>query len=286
MEKKKRPVGSEAGRNDGKMPQMKRKQTFSAPAAEPVSLPEDVVVGRNAVTEALKSGRAVNRLLVAEGDGQGSIREIVRLARESGAIVETVARSKIEAAARGFRHQGVLAYTSPVDYMPLDELLEAARAKSDAPFLLLLDELEDPHNLGAILRTADAVGVDGVLIPRRRSCPLSATVAKTSAGAVEYVPVARIGNIAQTIKALKDEGFWIIGADMDGTTDYFDADLTGATVLVVGSEGRGISRIVRDNCDILVKIPMLGKINSLNVSVAGAVLMYESLRQRRKKGKP
>lgn len=286
MEKKKRPVGNEAGRNDGKMPQMKRKQTFSAPAAEPVSLPEDVIVGRNAVTEALKSGRAVNRLLVAEGDGQGSIREIVRLARESGAIVETVARSKIEAAARGFRHQGVLAYTSPVDYMPLDELLEAARAKSDAPFLLLLDELEDPHNLGAILRTADAVGVDGVLIPRRRSCPLSATVAKTSAGAVEYVPVARIGNIAQTIKALKDEGFWIIGADMDGTTDYFDADLTGATVLVVGSEGRGISRIVRDNCDILVKIPMLGKINSLNVSVAGAVLMYESLRQRRKKGKP
>ena len=286
MEKKKRPVGNEAGRNDGKMPQMKRKQTFSAPAAEPVSLPEDVIVGRNAVTEALKSGRAVNRLLVAEGDGQGSIREIVRLARESGAIVETVARSKIEDVARGFRHQGVLAYTSPVDYMPLYELLEAARAKSDAPFLLLLDELEDPHNLGAILRTADAVGVDGVLIPRRRSCPLSATVAKTSAGAVEYVPVARIGNIAQTIKALKDEGFWIIGADMDGTTDYFDADLTGATVLVVGSEGRGISRIVRDNCDILVKIPMLGKINSLNVSVAGAVLMYESLRQRRKKGKP
>lgn len=286
MEKKKRPAGNEASRNDGKMPRMKRKQTFSAPAAEPASLPEDVVVGRNAVTEALKSGRAVNCLLVAEGDGQGSIREIVRLARESGAIVETVARSKIEAAARGFRHQGVLAYTSPVDYMPLDELLEAARAKSDAPFLLLLDELEDPHNLGAILRTADAVGVDGVLIPRRRSCPLSATVAKTSAGAVEYVPVARIGNIAQTIKALKDEGFWIIGADMDGTTDYFDADLTGATVLVVGSEGRGISRIVRDNCDILVKIPMLGKINSLNVSVAGAVLMYESLRQRRKKGKP
>ena len=286
MEKKKRPVGSEAGRNDGKMPRMKRKQTFSAPAAEPVSLPEDVIVGRNAVTEALKSGRAVNRLLVAEGDGQGSIREIVRLARESGAIVETVARSKIEAVARGFRHQGVLAYTSPVDYMPLDELLEAARAKSDAPFLLLLDELEDPHNLGAILRTADAVGVDGVLIPRRRSCPLSATVAKTSAGAVEYVPVARIGNIAQTIKALKDEGFWIIGADMDGTTDYFDADLTGATVLVVGNEGRGISRLVRESCDILVRIPMLGKINSLNVSVAGAVLMYESLRQRKKKGKP
>ncbi len=286
MEKKKRPAGNEPGRSEGKPPRMQRKQAFPASAEEPVSLPEDVVVGRNAVTEALKSGRAVNRLLVAEGDGQGSIREIVRLARENGAIVETVARSKIEAVARGYRHQGVLAYTSPVDYTPLDELLEAARAKSGAPFLLLLDELEDPHNLGAILRTADAVGVDGVLIPRRRSCPLSATVAKTSAGAVEYVPVARIGNIAQTIKALKEDGFWIVGADMDGTVDYFDADLTGATVLVVGSEGRGISRLVRESCDILVKIPMLGKINSLNVSVAGAVLMYESLRQRQQKGKP
>ncbi len=285
MEKKKRPVGSEAGRSEAKTLRMQRKQARPVPE-EPASLPEDVVVGRNAVTEALKSGRAVNRLLVAEGDGQGSIREIVRLARESGAIVETVARSKIEAVAKGVRHQGVLAYTSPVDYMPLDELLEAARKKSDAPFLLLLDELEDPHNLGAILRTADAVGVDGVLIPKRRSCPLSATVAKTSAGAVEYVPVARIGNIAQTIKDLKREGFWVVGADMDGTVDYFDADLTGATVLVVGSEGRGISRLVRESCDILVKIPMLGKINSLNVSVAGAVLMYESLRQRRQKGKP
>ncbi|MBO6235206.1 MAG: 23S rRNA (guanosine(2251)-2'-O)-methyltransferase RlmB, partial [Schwartzia sp.] len=219
-------------------------------------------------------------------DGQGSVREIIRIARENGAIVEMGARSQIEAIARGFRHQGVLAYTSPVDYTSMDELLESAGKKSDSPFLLLLDELEDPHNLGAILRTADAVGVDGVLIPRRRSCPLSATVAKTSAGAVEYVPVARIGNIAQTIKDLKKEGFWIIGADMDGTVDYFDADLTGATVLVVGNEGRGISRLVRESCDILVRIPMLGKINSLNVSVAGAVLMYESLRQRKKKGKP
>lgn len=285
MEKKQRPAGNKTGRGEGKTLRPSNKVPRPAPE-ESVSLPEDVVVGRNAVAEALKSGRAVNRLLVAEGDGQGSIREIVRLARESGAIVETVARNKIEAVAKGVRHQGVLAYTSPVDYTPLDELLEAARKKSDAPFLLLLDELEDPHNLGAILRTADAVGVDGVLIPKRRSCPLSATVAKTSAGAVEYVPVARIGNIAQTIKDLKREGFWVVGADMDGTVDYFDADLTGATVLVVGSEGRGISRLVRESCDILVKIPMLGKINSLNVSVAGAVLMYESLRQRRQKGKP
>ena len=247
-------------------------------------LPEDVVVGRNAVTEALKSGRTVNRLLVAEHDTQGSIREIVNLARESGAVVETVPRSQIESAAKGFRHQGVLAYTSPVDYTPLEDILDAAQSRDGAPFLLLLDELEDPHNLGAVLRTADAVGVDGVLIPKRRSCPLSATVAKTSAGAVEYVPVARIGNVAQTIRELKKAGFWIVGADMDGTADYFEADLTGALVLVIGSEGRGISRLVRESCDVLVRIPMLGKINSLNASVAGAVLMYESLRQRRERG--
>ncbi|MBQ8697665.1 MAG: 23S rRNA (guanosine(2251)-2'-O)-methyltransferase RlmB [Schwartzia sp.] len=275
-------------RNNGsKISGTDRKTRKAAPAArpaEPASLPEDVVVGRNAVTEVLKSGRTVNRLLVAEGDAQGSIREIVRMARENGAIVETVARSKMEAIARGFRHQGVLAYTSPVDYTPFDEILRLARQKSDVPFLLLLDELEDPHNLGAILRTADAVGVDGVLIPKRRSCPLSATVAKTSAGAVEYVPVARIGNVAQTLNELKREGFWVVGADMDGMADYFTADLTGAVVLVVGSEGHGISRLVRETCDILVRIPMLGKINSLNVSVAGAVLMYEVLRQRREKG--
>ncbi|MBR1760389.1 MAG: 23S rRNA (guanosine(2251)-2'-O)-methyltransferase RlmB [Schwartzia sp.] len=275
-------------RNNGsKISGTDRKTRKAAPAArpaEPASLPEDVVVGRNAVTEVLKSGRTVNRLLVAEGDAQGSIREIVRMARENGAIVETVARSKMEAIARGFRHQGVLAYTSPVDYTPFDEILRLARQKSDVPFLLLLDELEDPHNLGAILRTADAVGVDGVLIPKRRSCPLSATVAKTSAGAVEYVPVARIGNVAQTLNELKREGFWVVGADMDGTADYFTADLTGAVVLVVGSEGHGISRLVRETCDLLVRIPMLGKINSLNVSVAGAVLMYEVLRQRREKG--
>ena len=263
----------------------KKPARFSRPVEqELITLPEDVIVGRNAVTEALKSGRVVNRLLVAEGDGQGSIREIVRMARESGAIVETVERSKIEAIAKGFRHQGVLAYTSPVDYTPLEELLEAAGENGEAPFLLLLDELEDPHNLGAILRTADAVGVDGVLIPKRRSCPLSATVAKTSAGAVEYVPVARIGNVAQTIRNLKEMGFWIVGADMDGTAEYYEADLTGAVVLVVGSEGRGISRLVRESCDVLVRIPMNGKINSLNVSVAGAVLMYEVLRQRRGKG--
>lgn len=280
MEKKKKIFANDTEKAAG----TDKKLARSGRPPERRELPEDVVIGRNAVTEALKSGRTVNRLLVAEHDTQGSIREIVNLARESGAVVETVPRSQIEAAAKGFRHQGVLAYTSPVDYTPLEDILDAAQSRDGAPVLLLLDELEDPHNLGAVLRTADAVGVDGVLIPKRRSCPLSATVAKTSAGAVEYVPVARIGNVAQTIRELKKAGFWIVGADMDGTADYFEADLTGALVLVIGSEGRGISRLVRESCDVLVRIPMLGKINSLNASVAGAVLMYESLRQRRERG--
>jgi len=248
--------------------------------AEVTTLPEDMLIGRNAVIEALKKGRSINRLLVAENDGQGSVREIVQMARNSGVIVDSVPRNKIEVLVKGFRHQGVLAYTAPVEYTELEDILTAAGEKTDAPFLLLLDELEDPHNLGALLRSADAAGVDGVLIPKRRSCPLSATVAKTSAGAVEYVPVARIGNVVQTIETLKKEGFWVVGADMKGTSDYYETDLTGATVLVVGNEGKGISRLVRESCDVLVRIPMVGQINSLNVSVAGAILMYEVLRQR------
>lgn len=243
-------------------------------------LPEDVLIGRNAVAEALKAGRTINKLMVAEGDREGSIGEILALAKERGVITQFVDRSKIESVAGGLRHQGVMAYVAPVAYAELEDILKAAEEKGEAPFLLLLDELEDPHNLGALLRTADATGVHGVLIPRRRSVPLTATVAKTSAGAIEYVPVARIGNIAQTLKKLKDKGFWVAGADMDGSQNYNEADLTGALVLVVGSEGKGMSRLTKEACDFIVKMPMVGKINSLNASVAGSILMYESMRQR------
>ena len=162
----------------------------------------------------------------------------------------------------------------------IEDILKAAAEKDEAPFLVMLDELEDPHNLGALLRTADATGVHGILIPKRRSVSLNATVAKTSAGAVEYVPVARIGNIAQTLKALKEKGFWVAGADMDGEKAYYEADLTGPLVLVVGSEGRGMSRLTKEACDFIVSMPMVGHINSLNASVAGSILMYESMRQR------
>ena len=243
-------------------------------------LPEDVLIGRNTVTEALRAGRGINKILLADGDREGQVSEITALAKERGIILQFVERSKIESIAGGLRHQGVLAYVAPVAYAELEDILAKAEAAGEPPFLLLLDELEDPHNLGALLRTADATGVHGVLIPKRRSVPLTATVAKTSAGAVEYVPVARIGNISQTLKALKEKGFWVAGADMDGSQNYYEADLTGPLVLVVGSEGKGMGRLTKEQCDFIVKMPMVGKINSLNASVAGSILMYESMRQR------
>lgn len=244
------------------------------------ALPDDVVVGRNAVREALKSGRGINKLLLAEGQHGEAFCELLAAAQSCGVPTETVPRDRIKALAAGHRHQGVLAYAAPVPYAALEDILAKVAAKEGAPLLLLLDGLEDPHNLGALLRTADAAGVDGVMIPQRRSCPLSATVAKTAAGAVEYVPVARVGNVVQTIKKLKAAGFWVAGADMDGTQVYYETDFTGALVLVIGGEGRGLSRLTKENCDFLVRLPMAGHINSLNASVAGAILLYEALRQR------
>ncbi|MCI7477054.1 MAG: 23S rRNA (guanosine(2251)-2'-O)-methyltransferase RlmB [Selenomonadales bacterium] len=240
-----------------------------------------MLAGRNAVMEALKGSSRINRLMIANGSNEGSVREMVAIAKDKGIPVQFVERTKIESIARGIRHQGVLAQVAPVEYVELEDILQVAKDKNEPPFILLLDELEDPHNLGAILRTADAAGVHGVLIPKRRSCPLSATVAKTSAGAVEYVPVARIGNIVQTIKALKNEGLWVAAADMDGK-DYHDSDLTGPLLLIVGSEGQGVGRLVKEQCDFVVSLPMVGKINSLNASVAASILMYEAMHQRRK----
>ena len=287
QKKKARPQERRSRKFERETPRRKRPQMEAEPKRreEPRELPDDVLVGRNAVTEALKSGRGINKLWIASGDREGSVSEIAALAKERGIVMQYVERAKIESFAGGHRHQGVLAYVAPVPYAELDDILKAAEAKGEAPFLVLLDELEDPHNLGALLRTADATGVHGILIPKRRSVSLNATVAKTSAGAVEYVPVARIGNIAQTLKKLKEKGFWVAGADMDGETAYYEADLTGPLVLVVGSEGRGMSRLTKEACDFIVSMPMVGRINSLNASVAGSILMYESMRQRlQKKG--
>lgn len=241
-------------------------------------MPDDMIAGRNAVMEAVKSGHSINKILLAEG-AEG-LSDICSAARERGIVTENIPRAKLDTITGGFRHQGVAAYAAPVDYTDLDDILERAEKAGHSPFLVLLDELEDPHNLGAILRSADAAGVDGVLIPKRRSVPLSATVAKTSAGAVEYVPVARIGNIVQTMKKLQQRGLWAVGADMDGSAECFEADLTGPLLLVIGGEGRGLGRLVKETCDMIVRIPMNGSINSLNASVAASVLMYESVRQR------
>ena len=287
QKRKTRPQERRGRKFEKEAPRHKRPQAETEPKRreEPRELPDDVLVGRNAVTEALKSGRGINKLWIASGDREGSVAEIAALAKERGIVVQYVERAKIEALAGGHRHQGVLAYVAPVPYAELEDILKAEEAKGEAPFLVLLDELEDPHNLGALLRTADATGVHGILIPKRRSVSLNATVAKTSAGAVEYVPVARIGNIAQTLKKLKEKGFWVAGADMDGEKAYYEADLTGPLVLVVGSEGKGMSRLTKEACDFIVRMPMVGRINSLNASVAGSILMYESMRQRlQKKG--
>lgn len=246
-----------------------------------VELPEDMVAGRNAVMEALKGSRSVNKLMIANGSTEGSIKEIIAVAKDKGVNIQYWDRGKLDSIARGIRHQGVLAQVAPVQYAELEDILQVAKDRNEPPFIVLLDELEDPHNLGAILRTADAAGVHGVLIPKHRSCPLSATVAKTSAGAVEHVPVARVGNLVQTIKKLKQEGLWVAAADMDGK-DYYDTDLTGPLLLIIGSEGQGVGRLVKEQCDFVVRIPMVGKINSLNASVAGSILMYEAMKQRRK----
>ncbi len=258
-----------------------RKTAVNKPARpKKAELNEDILLGRNAVREAIKSGRSINRILIAEGSHGGSISEIINLAKERHLVLQSISTDKLDMLCGGQRHQGVAAYAAPVDYVELDDILNLAKDRGEDPFLILLDELEDPHNLGAILRTADAVGAHGILIPKHRSCPLSSVVAKTSAGAVEYVPVARIGNVSQTLENLKKQGLWVAGADMDGTENYYEANLTGPIVLVIGSEGHGVSRLTKEACDFIVKIPMRGKVNSLNASNAAAILAYEILKQR------
>ncbi len=245
----------------------------------PGKVKADFIAGRNAVTEALRSGRSINKILLRDGAKGGSVVEIIGAAKAAAIPVEFVKEEKLDKLAAGVRHQGVVALAAPVAFKTLADVFALAAAKNEPPFLLLLDELQDPQNVGAILRTADAAGVHGVLLPSRRSCPLNAVVAKISAGAVEYVPVVQIGNIASTIEELKAKGCWIAGADMQGV-NYTGANLTGPLVLVIGAEGKGLGRLVREKCDFLVSLPMLGRVNSLNASNAAAILMYEALRQR------
>lgn len=240
---------------------------------------EEMIAGRNSVLEALRSGRSINKLFVQDGIKGGSVSEIIAVAKENGVVIEFVKGEKLDKFAGGVRHQGFAASVAPIRFHSLEEVLELAKAKNETPFLLLLDELQDPQNVGALIRTADAAGVHGVLMPKRRSCPLNAVVAKISAGAIEYVPVVQIGNIPQTIEELKKQGFWAAGADMDGEA-YYKSNLTGPMVIVIGAEGKGLGRLVKEKCDIVVSLPMQGGVSSLNASAAGAVLLYEVVRQR------
>ena len=244
---------------------------------------EEIVAGRNAVFEALTSRRPVNKIYIKAGLQGGSLGKIIAEAQKSAVLIEYVQSEKLDRLAPGVRHQGIVALASPIAFSSLEDVLKRAAARNETPFLLLLDELQDPQNVGALIRSADAAGVHGVLLPKRRSCPLNMVVAKISAGAVNYVPVVQIGNIVQTLCGLKEQGFWVVGADMDGAALYFDADLDRPIVLVIGAEGKGLGRLVKENCDMLVRIPMQGGVNSLNASAAGAILMYEVVRQRMQK---
>lgn len=240
---------------------------------------EDLIIGRNAVSEALRSGRAIDTLLVAKGERNGSIGQIIAKCRDLGVVIKETDRKKLDLICSGAAHQGVAAYAASHDYSSIDDIFTLAEERGEKPFIIICDELEDPHNLGAVLRTAEATGAHGVIIPKRRNASLSYVVGKASAGAVEYVPVARVSNIAQTVDELKERGIWFYAADMDGQ-DWCSVDYDGGVGLVIGSEGRGISRLVKEKCDFIVSMPMKGKINSLNASVAAGVLMYEVARQR------
>lgn len=238
----------------------------------------DIIFGRNPVIEALKSGREINKILVAELDG--SYLPIVNLARGQGIPVQKSSRRNLDELTEKGKHQGVMAYVAPKDYVPIEDLLNLAQKRGEQPLLVALDHLEDPHNLGAILRVVDAMGAHGVILTKARSVSLSATVGKTSAGAMEYVPVARVSNLTQTLLQLKKQGLWIAGLEGAAKESIYNLDWKMPMVLAVGTEGKGLSRLVRDNCDFLVKIPMKGQINSLNASVAAAVALYEGARQR------
>lgn len=239
----------------------------------------DYIMGKNPVIEALKSERDINKILIAEGSQRGQMQQVTSLAKDLNVLVQFVPKKKLDGLVEG-NHQGVLAQVAAYQYAEIDDLFAKAEKQNETPFFLLLDEIEDPHNLGSIMRTADAVGAHGIIIPKRRAVGLTATVAKASTGAIEHIPVVRVTNMARTIDELKERGIWIVGTDAKGKEDYRQFDGTMPLGLVIGSEGKGMGRLVRDKCDFLIRLPMAGKVTSLNASVAAALLMYEVYRKR------
>ena len=252
---------------------MKRKETNNSDF-------DDQVEGRNSVLELLESEKDINKIFVTRGEKQGSINKIIGRAKGKGIVLVEVDKSKLDEMSQTGNHQGVIAIVPPFEYCDVEDILETAKSRNEEPFILILDGIEDPHNLGAIIRTAETAGVHGVIIPKRRAASVNSTVNKVSAGAVEHMKIARVNNINDTIQFLKDSGLWIIGTDAKAENYYYEQDLTGPIALVIGSEGFGMNRLVSENCDILVKIPMKGKITSLNASVSAGIVTYEIVKQR------
>ncbi len=241
---------------------------------------EDQVEGRNAVIELLESGRDINKIFILEGEHHGSINKIIAMAKERKIVLTMVNKTKLNQMAQTENNQGVIAIVPPFDYCEVEDILENAKQREEKPFILILDGIEDPHNLGSIIRTAETAGVHGIIIPKRRSASVNSTVSKVSAGAVEHMKIARVNNINETIRYLKENGVWICGTDMDAKKYYYQEDYIGPIAIVIGSEGFGMSRLVKENCDFLVKIPMKGKITSLNASVSAGIVIYEAVKQR------
>ena len=241
---------------------------------------DDQIEGRNSVLELLESDRDINKIYVSRGEKHGSINKILAIAKEKRIVTVEVDKVKLDTMSQTENHQGVIAIVPPFEYCEIDDILNNAKQKGEQEFILILDGIEDPHNLGSIIRTAETAGVHGIIIPKRRAASVNSTVNKVSAGAVEHMKISRVNNINETIKYLKDNGVWICGTDMDTNTEYYKQDLTGPIAIVIGSEGFGMSRLVKENCDFLVKIPMKGKITSLNASVSAGIVIYEALKQR------
>ena len=277
MNEKRRP--NRDGKREGARRPERRADRF-AERQQTVEEVEGQIEGRNALTEALKAGRTIDKVFVAEGDTDRSLQRLAALAKEAGAVIVPVDRRKLDQMSATRSHQGVIALVAAHDYYTVDDILEEAASRGENALIVICDELSDPHNLGAIMRTAECAGAHGVIIPKRRSVGLTATVAKASAGAVEYMKVARVTNISACISELKEKGVWVFGTAAEGSIPMYKADLTGPAAIVIGNEGDGMSQLVRKNCDVMVHIPMKGRISSLNASNAASILLYEAVRQR------
>ena len=277
MNEKRRDNRERTGKNERRP---ERRADRFAQRQEVVEEVEGQIEGRNALTEALRSGRTIDKVFVAEGDTDRSLQRLAAQAKEAGAVIVPVDRRKLDQMSTTRSHQGIIALVAAHDYYTVDDILEEAASRGEKALIVICDELSDPHNLGAIMRTAECAGAHGVIIPKRRSVGLTATVAKASAGAMEYMKVARVTNINNTINELKEKGVWVFGTAAEGSIPMYKADLTGPSAIVIGNEGDGMSQLVRKNCDVMVHIPMKGRIPSLNASNAASILLYEAVRQR------